>query len=68
MVASEYSHQKVQISLISEVVSTYFLLLDFHRRLEISRNTLQSRLYSLDIIQKRFDKGIIPELDLNQFF
>jgi multidrug efflux system outer membrane protein len=66
LVASEYSHQKVQISLISEVISTYFLLLDFHQRLEISKRTLESRLESLDIIQKRFDKGIIPEIDLNQ--
>ncbi|MGW8325964.1 MAG: TolC family protein, partial [Desulfobacterales bacterium] len=56
----------VQISLISEVVSTYFLLLDYHQRLKISEKTLVSRLQSLDIIQKRFDKGVIPEIDLNQ--
>jgi multidrug efflux system outer membrane protein len=64
--ASEYSLRTVQISLISEVVSTYFLLLDYHQRLKISEQTLESRLISLDIIQKRFDKGIIPEIDLNQ--
>jgi len=66
LMASEYSLRTVQISLISEVVSTYFLLLDYHQRLKISEQTLDSRLYSLDIIQKRFDKGIIPEIDLNQ--
>ncbi len=66
LMASEYSLRTVQISLISEVVSTYFLLLDYHQRLKISRQTLDSRLVSLDIIQKRFDKGIIPEIDLNQ--
>ncbi|MBW2565212.1 MAG: efflux transporter outer membrane subunit, partial [Deltaproteobacteria bacterium] len=66
LMASEYSLRIVQISLISEVVSTYFLLLDYNQRLEVSKNTLDSRLYSLDIIQKRFDKGIISELDLNQ--
>jgi multidrug efflux system outer membrane protein len=66
LMASEYSLRTVQISLISEVVSTYFLLLDYHQRLKISEKTLVSRLHSLDIIQKRFDKGIIPELDLNQ--
>ena len=66
LMASEYSLKTVQISLISEVVSTYFLLLDYHQRLNISKQTLDSRLYSLDIIQKRFDKGIIPEIDLNQ--
>jgi len=66
LMASEYSLRTVQISLISEIVSTYFLLLDYYQRLEISEQTLDSRLYSLDIIQKRFDKGIIPEIDLNQ--
>lgn len=66
LMASEYSLRTVQISLISEVVSIYFLLLDYHQRLKISRKTLVSRIDSLDIIQKRFDKGIVPELDLNQ--
>jgi len=66
LMASEYALRTVQISLISEVVSTYFLLLDFHRRLQISEQTLDSRLKSLDIIEKRFDKGIIPEIDVNQ--
>lgn len=66
MLASLYSYHTIQLGLISEVVSTYFSLLDYHRRLDISRQTLESRLKSLDIIQKRFDKGIIPEIDLNQ--
>lgn len=66
LMASEYALRTVQISLISEVVSTYFLLLDFQKRLQISEQTLKSRLKSLDIIQKRFDKGIIPEIDVNQ--
>ena len=66
LMASEYSLRTVQISLISEVVGTYFLLLDYHQRLEISRQTLDSRKDSLNIIQKRFDKGIIPEIDVNQ--
>ncbi|MHC4666018.1 MAG: efflux transporter outer membrane subunit [Planctomycetota bacterium] len=66
LMASEYSLRTVQISLISEVVSTYFLLLDFHQRLQISRQTLDSRVESFDIIQKRFSKGVIPEIDMNQ--
>ncbi|MEJ2657672.1 MAG: efflux transporter outer membrane subunit [Desulfobacterales bacterium] len=66
LMASEYSLRTVQIGLISEVVSTYFLLLDYHQRLKISRQTLDSRLDSLDIIQKRFDRGVISEVDLNQ--
>ncbi|MEJ2195956.1 MAG: efflux transporter outer membrane subunit [Ignavibacteriaceae bacterium] len=64
--ASEFSLRKIQISLISEVVSTYFLLLDYRERLKISESTLKSRMESLRIIQERFDKGIVPEIDLNQ--
>ena len=66
LLASEYSLRTVQIGLISEVLSTYFLLLDYHQRLEISTRTLDSRVKSLSIIQLRFDYGIIPELDVNQ--
>ena len=66
LLASEYSLRTIQISLITEVVSIYYLLLDYWQRLELSRHTLVSRQDSLDIIQKRFDRGIIPEIDLNQ--
>ncbi len=66
LIASQFSLVTVQIGLIADVVSTYFLLLDYHQRLEISKQTLESRIESLDIIQKRYNEGIIPELDLNQ--
>ena len=66
LMASEYGLRTVQIGLISQVVGTYYLLLDYHQRVNISKDTLKSREESLDIIQKRFDKGIIPELDVNQ--
>jgi len=66
LIASEYGLRTVQLSLVADVVNAYYVLLDFHQRLAISEFTLQSRLKSLNIIQQRFDKGIIPELDLNQ--
>ena len=66
LMASEYSLRAVQISLISEVVSTYYLLLDYHQRLKVSNNTFDSRFESLEIIEKRFSYGIIPEIDVNQ--
>ncbi len=66
LLSTEYAMNTVQISLISEVVGTYFLLLDFKERLRVSEETLQSRQDYLEIIQKRFNKGVIPEIDLNQ--
>ncbi|MGB3365501.1 MAG: TolC family protein [Thermodesulfobacteriota bacterium] len=66
LLATEYATKTVQISLISEVVGAYFMLLDFKERLRVSEQTLESRDESLVIIQKRFDRGVIPEIDLNQ--
>jgi multidrug efflux system outer membrane protein len=66
ILATQYAHRTLQLGLVAEVVSTYFDLLDFHERLAISQRTLVSRLESLDIIQKRFDHGVVPEIDLNQ--
>lgn len=66
LAASEYGRRTVQIGLISQITGTYFTLLDFKWRLYISRNTLRLRQESLDIIQERYNKGIIPLIDLNQ--
>ncbi|MGB3730292.1 MAG: TolC family protein, partial [Thermodesulfobacteriota bacterium] len=66
LLATEYATKTVQISLLSEVVGAYFMLLDFKERLRVSEQTLESRDESLVIIQKRFDRGVIPEIDLNQ--
>ena len=64
--ASEYGQRALQISLITEVASQYFTLLEFRKSLEIAQQTLELRLQTLEIIQARFDKGTIPEIDLNQ--
>ena len=66
LMASEYGLRTVQIGLISEVVGTYYMLLDFQQRVKVSKDTLKSREEYLDIIRKRYDRGIIPELDVNQ--
>lgn len=64
--ASEEALRQVQVSLISAVADGYFQLLDFDKRLEISNRTWETRKESLWIIEQRFDRGIIPEIDLNQ--
>lgn len=66
LMASEYGLKSIQLTLIADVVSNYYQLLDFYRRLHISQETLASREASLEIIQQRFTKGIIAELDVNQ--
>ncbi len=66
LLATEYGQKTVQIGLISSIVGTYYQLLDFKWREMIAIKTTALRQASLEIIQARYDKGIIPEIDLNQ--
>lgn len=66
LLSSEYAMRMTQMTLITSVVSTYFQLLDDLSKLEISKSTLISRDSGTQIIQARFDFGIVPEIDLNQ--
>jgi outer membrane protein, multidrug efflux system len=66
LMAADYSRSAIRLSVESETARLYFLLLDFGQRLEIARRTLELRRESVNIIQQRFDQGIIPEIDLNQ--
>lgn len=65
LLASEYAHRAIQVAIISEVANAYFQLLDYRQRLGISRQTLNTREGTLNIIQQRYNKGIVAEIDLN---
>ncbi len=66
LLATEFGKRTVQIGLISTIADTYYQLLDFRWREMIARKTVELRQASLDIIQARYDQGIVPEIDLNQ--
>ena len=66
LLATEEAMRSVTISLVANVASTYMLLRDLDAQLEIAQRTEKLRSESLDIIQARFDKGIVSRLDLNQ--
>ncbi len=66
LLATEYSQHKIMLSLISDVISNYFLLLDYKARHGIAQKTYESRKAYLEIITARFEKGIVPEIDVNQ--
>ena len=66
LLASEYGLRETQISLVSAVVSTYFMLLDDISKYEISKRTLALRDSGRVIIEHRYHYGTVPELDLNQ--
>jgi len=61
--AAENNAHAVQVSLIAEVATYYFLLRDADNRLEIAQQTAAMRKESLGIITERFNKGYVSELD-----
>lgn len=66
LLATIEARNVVTITLIADVASAYLLLLDLDHRVDVARRTLETRQKSTDIIQARFDRGIVPLLDVNQ--
>jgi multidrug efflux system outer membrane protein len=53
-------------SLVAQVATTYFLLLDLDNQLHISQKTLESRSERTKINTARFEKGYSSEIDMLQ--
>ena len=66
LMATEFAYRNVTITVVTEVARTYLLLRDLDARLEISRRTQKTRQEGLTLVQARFDKGTVPELDVLQ--
>jgi multidrug efflux system outer membrane protein len=66
LMQSEEAYRATKLSLVSSVATNYFLLLDYKKRLEISERNLALRDSVLNIIEQRFEKGIVAEIDVNQ--
>jgi len=66
LASTEYGFRSIQMSLISSVAQSYYVILDLENRLNISKKTLGSRDSALIIIEARYKGGIVPEIDLNQ--
>lgn len=65
-VSSQYAYQTIQVTLVTQIITTYYELLAARASLKISENTLSLRDSSVLIIQDRYNNGIVPEIDLNQ--
>jgi multidrug efflux system outer membrane protein len=64
--ATEWGRRALIVSLVAETARGYFLLRDLDERLAISERTLASRRDSTELIRKRFEGGIVSELDVRQ--
>lgn len=61
--ASDEAAKSFRISLIGDVASTWFQLLEQVERERLASQTLKSREESLDLIRKRRDAGLATDLD-----
>ena len=66
LVASEYGYRGIMIALVSDVASNYFDLLRAKKQYEIAKRNAKSRDSMTQIIQARYDKGIVPMIDVDQ--
>jgi outer membrane protein, multidrug efflux system len=61
--ATDEAATSFRISLISDVASTWFQLLELAERERLSNDTFKTREESLDLIRKRLDAGLGTDLD-----
>jgi outer membrane protein, multidrug efflux system len=64
--ATEQARRSAQILLVSEVANAYLTLAADRENLELAQSTLESQQAAYKLIQRRFEAGIAPELDLRQ--
>jgi len=64
--SSKENRDALQVSLVAEVASDYFILRDLDNELLISQNTLAGRTANTRLIRDKFEHGYVSELDLLQ--
>ncbi len=66
LLATEEAYGVVTITLVADVARSYFQLRGIDKRLDISERTVETRQHSLDIVQTRYDAGMVSEVDVHQ--
>jgi multidrug efflux system outer membrane protein len=66
LLGSEEARKTVQMALIASVANTYLNLLADEELMQVTRNTLATRLESLKLTQLKFDHEAASKLDLSQ--
>lgn len=64
--ATEQARQSVQLTIVSQVATSYLTLAADRERLKLAKETLTSQQGSLHLIERRFEAGVSSSLDLQQ--
>ena len=67
MLSREENQRAIILSLVSDVATAYLELRELDVDLEISKRTLASNEETLRLARRRFEQGLISELDVRQF-
>ncbi len=66
LLSTQEARQAVVMSLVSAVANGYILLRDLDKQLDIAKMTAKSREESYKLFKRRFEGGVVSELELNQ--
>jgi multidrug efflux system outer membrane protein len=66
LLASEENRKAIVTTLVGEVASAYFNLLELDAELDVAKRTLATREESLKLIRTREEKGVATTLDVRQ--
>jgi len=66
LLATEDAKQTVTLTLVSDVASDYFQLLDLDLQLQITHDTVKTQEESVKLTQLRLDRGVATKLDVLQ--
>lgn len=64
--ATEQARRSAQILLVSEVANLFLTLAADRESLKLTRSTLSTQQITYDLIRRRYEVGLAPELDLRQ--
>ena len=64
--ATEQARRNAQISLVAEVAGAYLALASDRESLRLTESTLDAQQASYDLIQRRYEVGLVSALDLRQ--
>ncbi|MBC2596239.1 efflux transporter outer membrane subunit [Ruficoccus amylovorans] len=64
--ATEQASRSVQTMLVSQVATAYLTLAADQARLELAKTTLKTREDALDLVTRRYDRGLSPLLDVHR--
>lgn len=64
--ATEQARRSAQVLLVSSIANAYLALAADQEILQLARTTLQTQQGVLELVKRRFERGLVPELDVHR--